>query len=75
MHNRSLFVPRSARRFYRQETSLKAEKLAEAEAANAAFLAAETDKLDAYADDLEKAADAEIKQFDDEIKTRKRARC
>jgi superfamily II DNA or RNA helicase len=57
----------------RREDGLKAEKIAEAEAANSAFLLAETDKLDAYADDLEKAADAEIKQLDDEIRARKRA--
>lgn len=42
--------------------------IAEAQAQNAIWLDAETDKLDAYADDLEKAAEAEIKELDDEIK-------
>jgi hypothetical protein len=45
----------------------------EAEDANAAFLLAETDKLYAYADDLEKAADAEIAALEAEIKAQKRA--
>ena len=39
---------------------------------NANFLAEETDKLDAYAEDLEKAADAEIKMRDDEIKGKRK---
>ena len=40
---------------------------------NAEWLDAETDKLDAYADDLEKAAGAEIKEMDDEIKVARKA--
>ena len=45
----------------------------EAEEANAAFLQTEMDKLYAYADDLEKAADAEIAALEAEIKAQKRA--
>lgn len=55
------------------ETAARKARLQEAEDASAAFLLAETDKLDAYADDLEKAADAEIKATEDEIRARKRA--
>jgi ERCC4-related helicase len=46
--------------------------LDEAERANAEFLAQETDKLDGYAEDLEKAADAEIKTLEDEIKAKRK---
>jgi ERCC4-related helicase len=45
----------------------------EAEKANAAFLNQETEKLDGYAEDLEKAADADIKTLDDEIKAQRKA--
>lgn len=40
---------------------------------NAEWLDAETDKLDAYADDLENAAEVEIKEMDDEIKSARKA--
>jgi ERCC4-related helicase len=46
--------------------------LGDAEQANAEFLTKETEKLDAYAEDLEKAADVEIKRLDDEIKQKRR---
>lgn len=45
----------------------------EAQQQNAEWLDAETDKLDAYADDLEKAAEVEIKEMDDEIKAARKA--
>jgi len=47
-------------------------RLDEAEQANAEFLAQETDKLDSYAEDLEKAADAEVKALEDDIKAKRR---
>lgn len=47
--------------------------IGEAERANAAWMEAETEKLDAYGEDLERAADAEIKALEDEIKARRRA--
>lgn len=40
---------------------------------NSEWLDAETDKLDAYADDLEKAAEAQIKEIDDDIKAARKA--
>lgn len=43
-------------------------RLKEAERQNTEFLAKEEDKLDAYADDLERAAETEIKSLEDEIK-------
>jgi superfamily II DNA or RNA helicase len=43
-------------------------RLQDAEKQNAEFLAKEEEKLDSYADDLEKAAEAEIKLLEDEIK-------
>jgi superfamily II DNA or RNA helicase len=55
------------------EAAARKIRIQEAEDASAAFMLAETDKLDAYADDLEKAADAEIKAAEDEVKSRKRA--
>lgn len=51
------------------ESTLKANIISGVQEQNAIWLDAETDKLDAYADDLEKAAEAEIKELDDEIKT------
>jgi len=45
----------------------------EAQQQNAEWLDAETDKLDAYADDLEKAAEVEIKEMDGEIKASRKA--
>ena len=45
----------------------------EAQQQNAEWLDAETDKLDAYADDLEKAAEVEIKEMDEEIKAARKA--
>jgi ERCC4-related helicase len=50
------------------EATLKASIISGVQEQNAIWLDAETDKLDAYADDLEKAAEAEIKELDDEIK-------
>lgn len=50
------------------ETKLKSNIISGVQEQNAFWLDAETDKLDAYADDLEKAAEAEIKELDDEIK-------
>ena len=54
------------------ETAALKRRLDEAEQMNAKFLAEETDKLDAYAEDLEKVADAEIKMRDDEIKGKRK---
>lgn len=54
------------------EAAALKRRLDEAEQVNAEFLAKETDKLDAYADDLEKAADAEIKTLEDEIKAKRK---
>jgi hypothetical protein len=55
------------------EATARMHRLKEAEDANAAFMMAETEKLDAYADDLEKAADAEIKALEAEIKAQRKA--
>lgn len=55
------------------EAAARKQRLKEAEDANAAFMMAETEKLDAYADDLEKAADAEIKALDADIKAQRKA--
>lgn len=51
------------------EAAARKRRLDEADLANAEFLTKETDKLDNYADDLEKAADADIKALEDVIKT------
>ena len=55
------------------EASRRQAFLDEAQQQNAQWLDAETDKLDAYADDLEKAAEAEIREMDDEIKAARKA--
>jgi ERCC4-related helicase len=55
-----------------KETAIRKLRLDQAEQVNADHLAKETDKLDAYAEDLELAADAEIKALDDEIKLRRK---
>jgi hypothetical protein len=49
------------------------QRIDDAELANAEFLNQETEKLDGYADDLEKAADTEVKTLDDEIKSQRKA--
>jgi ERCC4-related helicase len=54
------------------EAAARKRRLDEADLANAEFLAKETDKLDGYADDLEKAADADIKTLEDEIKVKRK---
>jgi Helicase conserved C-terminal domain len=54
------------------ESAARKRRLDEAEQMNTEFLAKETDKLDAHSEDLQKAADAEIKRLDDEIKARKK---
>jgi len=64
----------TASRSVELEAMARKSRIHEAEDASAAFLLAETDKLDAYADDLEKAADAEIKATEDEIKAAKKGR-
>jgi hypothetical protein len=55
-----------------REAAIRAHKLDEANRFNAEHLTKETDKLDAYADDLERAADAEIKALDDQIKLKRK---
>ncbi len=55
-----------------KEGALRKTRINEAEQLNADHLAQETDKLDAYAEDLEKAADAEIKALEDEIKAKRK---
>jgi ERCC4-related helicase len=55
------------------EVSRQQAIIDEAQQQNAQWLDAETDKLDAYADDLEKAAEVEIKDMDDEIKAARKA--
>jgi hypothetical protein len=54
------------------ESAARKRRLDEAEQMNAEFLAKETDKLDAYTEDLEKTADAEIKMRENEIKAKKK---
>jgi hypothetical protein len=49
------------------------EIIGEAEAESRQWLDEETEKLDAYADDLEKAADVRIKELNDEANAAKRA--
>ena len=55
-----------------REKANRQRRLDEAEHLNAEHLIKETDKLDAYADDLEKAADAEIKALEDQIKVKRK---
>lgn len=55
------------------EGSNHRRRIDEAEEANANFLNQETEKLDGYAEDLERAADAEIKMLDNEIKGERKA--
>lgn len=55
-----------------REAVLRKKRLDDADRANAEHLAKETDKLDAYAEDLEKAADAEIKALEDAIKAKRK---
>ncbi|MCA3160345.1 MAG: DEAD/DEAH box helicase family protein [Burkholderiales bacterium] len=55
-----------------KEAAIRRQKLDEAERFNAEHLTKETDKLDAYAEDLERAADAEIKALEDEIKLKRK---
>lgn len=55
------------------ETGRRADLLALAEAENDAWLEEESEKLDAYADDLERAFEAEIKAIEIEIKAAKKA--
>lgn len=53
--------------------ALRDERLAEAEAANGTWMEQETGKLDAYAEDMERAADAEIRALEAEVKARRKA--
>ncbi len=55
------------------EDEARAQKLAEAEEENRRWLNEETDKLDAYADDLEKAEEIRIRELGEAIKAAKRA--
>ncbi|MCZ8270560.1 MAG: SNF2-related protein [Beijerinckiaceae bacterium] len=55
-----------------KEAAIRKQKLDEADRFNAEHLTKETDKLDAYAEDLERAADAEIKALEDEIKLKRK---
>lgn len=57
----------------RAAAALRDERLQEAETANGAWMDQETGKLDAYAEDMERAADAEIKSLETEVKTRRKA--
>ena len=52
--------------------ALRDGRLAEAEAANGTWMDQETGKLDAYAEDMERAADAEIKSLEAEVKARRK---
>ena len=54
------------------EVALRTQRLAEAEAANAAWMEQETGKLDAYADDMERAADTEIRSLEADVKARRK---
>jgi superfamily II DNA or RNA helicase len=54
------------------QAALRAAREAAAEAENAAWMDQETGKLDAYAEDMERAADADIKALESEVKTRRR---
>lgn len=55
------------------ENDLRQACLQEAEGENARWMEQETEKLDLYAEDMERAADAEIKALEDEIKARRKA--
>ena len=55
------------------DAQVRAEIIGEAEAESRQWLDEETEKLDAYADDLEKAADVRIKELNDEANAAKRA--
>lgn len=55
------------------ETDAKAARLGEASRENDRWLAEETDKLDRYADDLELAAEEDIKRMTKEAKERRKA--
>jgi len=55
------------------EETLKATRLAEASQENDKWLSDETEKLDRYADDLEVAAEEEIKRLTKEVKERRKA--
>jgi hypothetical protein len=55
------------------EAGHRKRRIDDAEETNAVFLNQETEKLDSYADDLERAADREIKSLDDEIKAQRKA--
>lgn len=55
------------------ESSRRASLLALAEEQNNTWLEEESEKLDAYADDLERAFEAEVKAIDSEIRAAKKA--
>jgi ERCC4-related helicase len=55
------------------ETRLRDQQMNAAIAANSDWLSAETEKLDRYADDLEVAAEEEIKRMQREVKERRKA--
>jgi hypothetical protein len=55
------------------DTQARTEIIGEAETESRQWLDEETEKLDAYADDLEKAADVRIKELNDEAKAAKKA--
>ena len=55
------------------EAAQQKEIVEQAQQQNAEWLDAETDKLDAYADDLEKATEVEIREMDGEIKAARKA--
>ena len=54
-------------------SALRDGRLKQAEAANGAWMELETGKLDAYAADMERAADAEIKALEAEVRARRKA--
>ena len=66
-------IPVPDDKFLAVEETLQQAIVEKAQQQNAEWLDAETDKLDAYADDLEKAAEVEIKEMDDEIRAARRA--
>jgi len=55
------------------DAEARAEIIGDAEKESRLWLDEETEKLDAYADDLEKAADVRIKELNDEAKAAKKA--
>ncbi|MGH7099526.1 MAG: helicase-related protein, partial [Stellaceae bacterium] len=65
--------PATAARLDSAEEARKKALLAEAERQNAAWLDAESDKLDNYAEDLERAFEAQIKAAEAEIREAKKA--